>query len=416
MKMDNFSYNDGELYCEQVPLARIAEKAGTPCYVYSKRSLADSFDKYDKAFSSVDRLICFALKSCANLSIINLLAQRGAGADIVSRGELYRALKAGVPGERIIYSGVGKTRQEIAYALESGIYCFNVESMPELDLIDRVAASMNLTAPVSLRINPDVDSGTHEYTTTGKKETKFGIPFDQALECYRKTASYEHLRIMGIDTHIGSQIVSSQPFVAAYQKIAQLYRELLDEGFDLEFCDIGGGLGIRYNDETPPTPQQFAEAVLPEVEPLDCRIVIEPGRSISGNAGVLLTRVVHYKQTEVKNFAVVDAGMNDIIRPSLYGAYHRIEPVVKADERGQATVDVVGPICESGDFIAKDRAMQEVNEGDLLCVYSAGAYTATMSSNYNGRPRGAEVLVDGSDWQVVRKAETLDDLIRGEEL
>jgi diaminopimelate decarboxylase len=288
--------------------------------------------------------------------------------------------------------------------------------MPELDLIDRVASSMGLTAPVSLRINPDVESGTHEYTTTGKKETKFGIPFGQALECYRKAASYENLRIMGIDTHIGSQIVSSQPFVAAYQKIAQLYRELVDEGIELEFCDIGGGLGIRYNDETPPTPQQFAEAVLPEVEPLDCRIVIEPGRSISGNAGVLLTRVVHYKQTEVKNFAVVDAGMNDIIRPSLYGAYHRIEPVVQANGRGTATVDVVGPICESGDFIAKDRVMQQVGEGDLLCVYSAGAYTATMASNYNGRPRGAEVLVDGSDWQVIRKAETLDDLIRGEEL
>ncbi len=414
--MDNFSYNDGELYCEQAPLASIAEKIGTPCYVYSKRSLVDSYDSYDKAFSPVDHLVCFALKSCANLSVIRLLAQRGAGADIVSQGELFRALKAGVPGERIIYSGVGKTRQEITYALENGIYCFNVESMPELDLIDQVASSMGLTAPVSLRINPDVESGTHEYTTTGKKETKFGIPFDQALECYRKIASYENLRIMGIDTHIGSQIVSSQPFVAAYEKIARLFRELEKDGIELEFCDIGGGLGIRYNDEVPPTPGQFAEAVLPVTEPLGCRIVIEPGRSISGNAGVLLTRVVHYKQTEVKNFAVVDAGMNDIIRPSLYGAYHRVEPVVQANDRGQTTVDVVGPICESGDFIAKDRAMQQVSEGDLLCVYSAGAYTATMASNYNGRPRAAEVLVDGSGWEVVRKAETLDDLIRGEEL
>ncbi len=414
--MDNYKYIDGELYCEQVSLAEIASKAGTPCYVYSQRSLVDSFDSYAKAFSPVESLICFALKSCANLSVIRLLAERGAGADIVSRGELFRALKAGVPGERIIYSGVGKTRQEIAYALESEIYCFNVESMAELDLIDQVAGSMDLTAPVSLRINPDVESGTHEYTATGKKENKFGIPYDQALEYYRKTTSYQHLRVMGIATHIGSQIVSSAPFVAAYEKIARLYRELVDEGFELEFCDIGGGLGIRYNDETPPTPQQFAEAVLPVVQPLDCGIVIEPGRSISGNAGVLLTRVIHYKQTDVKNFAVVDAGMNDIIRPSLYNAYHRIEPVVRTNGRAEATIDVVGPICESGDFIAKGRTMTEVGQGDLLCVYSAGAYTATMASNYNGRPRGAEVLVDGSGWQVVRKAETLDDLIRGEEL
>ncbi len=414
--MDNYQYNDGELYCEQTPLAEIAEKVGTPCYVYSKRSLVDSFDSYDSAFSPVERMICFALKSCANLSVIRLLAERGAGADIVSRGELFRALKAGVPGERIIYSGVGKTRREIAYALESEIYCFNVESIPELDLIDRVAGEMNLTAPVSLRINPDVESGTHEYTTTGKKETKFGIPYDQALDCYRKTASYQHLRVMGIDTHIGSQIVSTGPFVAAYEKIARLFRELVDDGFDLEFCDLGGGLGISYNDEVPPTARQFAEAVLPVAGPLGCRIVIEPGRSISGNAGVLLTRVVHYKQTEVKNFAVVDAGMNDIIRPSLYGAYHRIEHVARPDSRDQVTLDVVGPICESGDWIARERTMPRVNAGDLLCVYSAGAYSATMASNYNGRPRGAEVLVDGSDWQVIRKAETLDDLIRGEQL
>lgn len=413
--MDNYQYINDKLYCEQVPLAEIAEKAGTPCYVYSKRSLVASFDSYDSAFSPVEHLICFALKSCANLSIIRLLAQRGAGADIVSQGELFRALKAGVPGERIIYSGVGKTRREIAYALESKIYCFNVESMPELALIDRVAGSMGLAAPVSLRINPDVESGTHEYTATGKKDTKFGIPYDQALDYYRKAASYRNLRVMGIDTHIGSQIVSSEPFVAAYEKIARLFRELAGAGFKLEFCDLGGGLGISYKDEVPPTPRQFAQAVLPVVEPLGCRIVIEPGRSISGNAGVLLTRVIHYKQTEVKNFAIVDAGMNDIIRPSLYGAYHRIEPALRANGRGQATIDVVGPICESGDFIAKDRAMQQVSEGDLLCVYSAGAYTATMASNYNGRPRGAEVLVDGSGWQVIRQAETLDDLIRGEQ-
>ncbi len=414
--MDNYQYDDGELYCEQTPLAKIAEQVGTPCYVYSKRSLVDSFESYDSAFSPVEHMICFALKSCANLSVIRLLAERGAGADIVSRGELFRALKAGVPGERIIYSGVGKTRLEIAYALESEIYCFNVESIPELDLIDRVAGEMNLTAPVSLRINPDVDSGTHEYTTTGKKETKFGIPYAQALECYRKTASYQHLRVMGIDTHIGSQIVSTGPFVAAYEKIARLFRELVDDGFDLEFCDLGGGLGISYNDEVPPTAQQFAEAVLPVAGPLGCRIVIEPGRSISGNAGVLLTRVVHYKQTEVKNFAVVDAGMNDIIRPSLYGSYHRIEHVARPDGRPQATMDIVGPICESGDWIARERTMPLVGAGDLLCVYSAGAYSATMASNYNGRPRGAEVLVDGSHWQVVREAETLDDLIRGEQL
>ncbi|MBW7995422.1 MAG: diaminopimelate decarboxylase [Candidatus Glassbacteria bacterium] len=414
--MQAFEYIDGELYCEQVPLSRIAEEAGTPCYVYSSRALLDSYESYDRAFAGVDHLICFALKSNANLAVVHLMAGQGAGTDIVSRGELFRSLRAGVPGERIVYSGVGKTEDEVRYALENGIYCFNVESLPELEMIDRVAGSMDLIAPVSLRINPDVESDTHEYTTTGKKENKFGIPYDEALASYRRAAAYDNLRVIGIDTHIGSQILRTEPFVAACEKIARLYRELQSVGFELEFCDIGGGLGISYRDEVPPTPQQFAEAVLPVIEPLGCKVVVEPGRSISGNAGALLTRVIHYKQTAGKNFAVVDAGMNDIIRPSLYNAYHRIEPVIRTNGRGEVTIDVVGPICESGDWIAKDRPMTEIRAGELLCVYDAGAYTATMASNYNSRPRGAEVLVDGDRWRIVRRAESLEDLIRGEEL
>jgi diaminopimelate decarboxylase len=414
--MQAFEYRDGELYCEQTPLRRIAEQAGTPCWVYSSRAFTEAFDAYNEAFSwTDDRLICFALKSNANLSVARLLGSRGAGIDIVSRGEMFRALKAGIPGERIIYSGVGKSLSEIEYALENKVYCFNVESVPELAMIDSVAARLGVTAPVSMRINPDVESDTHEYTTTGKKETKFGIPFVHALESYREAAEYQHLRVIGIDTHIGSQIVKTGPFVAAYEKIARLFRDLRDEGFEFEFVDIGGGLGISYKDEVPPTPKEFAEAVRPLVEPLNCRVVVEPGRSISGNSGVLLTEVVLVKETDVKNFAIVNAGMNDLIRPSLYGSWHEIKPVAASNGKSTVKYDVVGPICESGDWLAKDRELPQVAAGDILCVFSAGAYGQVMSCNYNGRPRGAEVLVDGDKWKIVRKAETLDDLIRGEE-
>ena len=351
--MTAFEYRDGQLYGEEVALTEIAAQAGTPCFVYSRRALLEAFDELDQAFSGVDHLICFSVKSNCNLAVLHLLAERGAGMDIVSRGELFRSLRAGVPVERIVYSGVGKSEEEIAYAITSGILSFNVESFPELEAIDRVAASLGKMAAVSLRINPDVESHTHEYTTTGKKETKFGIPYEQAVEAYQCAAEFQNLRIVGIDTHIGSQITREEPFVLAFRKIADLYRRLKQEGFKLEFFDIGGGVGIRYLDETPLSARQFAAAVLPVLEPLGARIILEPGRFISGNAGVLLTRVIHLKETAVKNFAVVDAGMNDLLRPSLYGAYHEVSPL-RENKREKVKMDVVDPICESGDWLAKD--------------------------------------------------------------
>ena len=410
-----FTLRNDELYCEDVPLAEIAEKIGTPCFVYSTAALLKAYEDLDRAFSGVEHLICFSVKSNGNLAVLSLLSRHGAGMDIVSRGELFRSLKAGVPAERIVYSGVGKTREEIRYALESGILSFNVESLPELEALDSEAGLLGKRAPVSLRINPDVESHTHEYTATGKKENKFGIPYAGALQAYAQAAGYRNLEIRGIDTHIGSQITSFEPFIQAFRKIADLFNTLRNKGFDLQFCDIGGGLGIAYRDETPLTAEQYASAVRPILEPLGCRIILEPGRFISGNAGVLLTRVIHFKQTGVRNFAVVDAGMNDLIRPSLYGAYHEILPV-HANGGPEVKMDVVGPICESGDWLAKDRQLPKLKEGDLLCVNSAGAYSYTMSSNYNSRPRGAEVLVDGRKYRVVRRAETYDDLIRGEEV
>jgi len=413
--MTEFTYRNGELFCEEVSLAEIAQHAGTPCFVYSSRALLNAYFALDKAFAELDHLICYSIKSNANLAVLNLLASHGAGMDIVSQGELYRALKAGVPPERIVYSGVGKSGAEIRDGLESGILFFNVESIPELAAINRLAAALGKTAPISLRINPDVESNTHEYTSTGKKESKFGIPYDEALQAYTKAAEFGNLRLIGIDTHIGSQITQMEPFVTAFAKIADLFIQLRNEGFELEFFDIGGGLGIRYSEETPPTAAEFAEAVLPILKPLDCKIILEPGRSISGNAGILLTRVIHLKQAGVKNFAVVDAGMNDLIRPSLYNTYHQVSLVTESDSP-KVKVDIVGPICETGDWLAKDRLLPKLEEGALLCVHGAGAYSFTMSSNYNGRPRGAEVLVNGDSYRIVRKAETLEDLIRGEEI
>ena len=413
--MTEFTYRNGELFCEEVSIAEIAQYAGTPCFVYSSRALLNAYFALDKAFAELDHLICYSIKSNANLAVLNLLASHGAGMDIVSQGELYRALKAGVPPERIVYSGVGKSGAEIRDGLESGILFFNVESIPELAAINRLAAALGKTAPISLRINPDVESNTHEYTSTGKKESKFGIPYDEALQAYTKAAEFENLRLIGIDTHIGSQITQVEPFVTAFAKIADLFIQLRNEGFELEFFDIGGGLGIRYSEETPPTAAEFAEAVLPILKPLDCKIILEPGRSISGNAGILLTRVIHLKQAGVKNFAVVDAGMNDLIRPSLYNTYHQVNLVTESDSP-KVKVDIVGPICETGDWLAKDRLLPKLEEGALLCVHGAGAYSFTMSSNYNGRPRGAEVLVNGDSYRIVRKAETLEDLIRGEEI
>ncbi|MCE5271766.1 diaminopimelate decarboxylase [bacterium] len=414
--MQDFQYSGGRLCCEEVPLESLAGQVGTPYYVYSERALTRAFTELDRAFSGIDHLVCFSVKSNANLAVVKHLGSLGAGSDIVSGGELYRSLRAGIPGERIVFSGVGKSDAEIRYALESGILCFNVESVPELEAIDRVAAGMNLTAPVSLRINPDVESHTHEYTATGKKEKKFGVPLESSFELYREVAHFHHLRPFGLDMHIGSQIVTYDPFVEALTKLIELYRRLGESGVKLQSIDIGGGLGIRYKDEEPMCPLVFARAILPLVKPLGCRLILEPGRYISGNAGALVTRVVFYKQTAVKNFAIVDAGMNDLIRPSLYGSYHEILPVAEANGAAKVKMDVVGPICESGDFLAHDRELAPVRRGDLLAVLSAGAYGFVMSSNYNSRPRVAEVLVSGGSHRVVRRAETFEDLVRGEEM
>ena len=412
--MEDFVYREGKLYCEDLPLDELADSVGTPCYVYSKRALVRAYTEFDQAFAAVDHTICFAVKSNPSLAVLKLLADRGAGMDIVSAGELYRALKAGVPGELIVYSGVGKSPEEIRYALESGILCFNVESLPELATIDQIAGRLGTVAKVSLRINPDVESNTHQYTSTGTKEAKFGISYDSALDCYRKLRNFKNLKAYGIDTHIGSQVTELEPFVLAVKRLVELFVRLTGDGFQLEAIDIGGGLGIRYHDESPPSLAEYAEALLPILKPLSCRVILEPGRYISGPAGILLTRVIYFKETGVRNFAVVDAGMNDLLRPSLYEAYHRVLPVLESSEK-TVKMDVVGPICETGDWLAKDRLLPRLDQGDLLALLSAGAYSFTMSSNYNSRPRGAEVLVDGSRHRTVRRAETFEDLVRGEE-
>jgi diaminopimelate decarboxylase len=412
--MRNLSLYERELYFEQVPLARIAEKVGTPCYVYSSDALLSAFREMDKAFAPLDHLVCFSVKSNSNLAVLRLLGEQGAGMDIVSGGELYRALQAGIPGNRIVYSGVGKTEAEILYGLESGILSFNVESLPELETIGRLAAETGRVAAVSLRINPDVESNTHEYTSTGKKETKFGIPFSQAAWAYSKLLQSKHLKVFGMATHIGSQITELEPFLLAFRKLSGLFQELRREGIVLEAMDIGGGLGIAYNDEAVPDAADFARAILPVIEHLGCRLIIEPGRYISGGAGLLLTKVLYFKETGVKNFAIVDAGMNDLIRPSLYNAYHRILPVRENNSR-KLKADVVGPVCETGDWLARDRELPEPRQGDLLAVLDAGAYGSIMSSNYNSRPRCAEVLVEGDSFRVVRRAESYEDLLRGEE-
>ncbi len=413
--MQDFIYKDGMLHCEDLPLAELADSVGTPCYIYSKQALVRAYNEMDQVFAGVDHMTCFAVKSNGSLAVLKLLADQGAGMDIVSAGELYRSLKAGVAGERIVFSGVGKTNNEIRYALESGILCFNVESMPELAAIDQAARNLGTIASVSFRINPDVESNTHEYTSTGTKKAKFGIPYDSALDCYRELRKLKNLKAYGIDIHIGSQITELEPFVQGVKRLAEIFVRLQEEGFQLEVIDIGGGLGIRYHDESPPSPAEYAEALIPILKPLNCRVILEPGRYISGQAGALLSRVTYFKETGVKNFAVVDAGMNDLLRPSLYNAYHQVLPVLESSAR-TAKMDVVGPMCETGDWLAKDRLLPVPEPGDLLAVLSAGAYSFTMSSNYNARPRGAEVLVDGASYKVIRRAETFEDLIRGEEV
>jgi diaminopimelate decarboxylase len=413
--MNFFEYREGELYCEDVPINRIAKEVGTPCYIYSHATLVRHIRAYDQAFSNIPHLIAFAMKANSNLAILRLMAKEGSGADIVSGGELFRALKAGISPSKIVFAGVGKSPDEIREALQADILMFNVESPAEIRAINDVAASMGKPARIALRINPDVDPKTHPYISTGMKKSKFGIAADRALEEYRAAASLSHIDVCGVHAHIGSQLTDVTPFVDSLKKVVALLETLKSRGIDIRYLNIGGGLGITYAEEKPPLPHELADAVSPLVKDLGVTLVMEPGRVIVGNAGVLLTTVLYEKTGETKRFAIVDAAMNDLIRPSLYGAYHEIRPVnQQAGLRTKQLMDVVGPVCESGDFLAKDRMLASVKPGELLAVMSAGAYGFVMASNYNSRPRAPEVLVKGADFHVIRARETYDDLIKGE--
>jgi diaminopimelate decarboxylase len=413
--MHNFEYRQGELYCEQVPVSQIAKQVGTPCYIYSHATLIRHIRAYDSAFKNIPHLIAFAMKANSNLAILRLMAKEGSGVDIVSGGELFRALKAGVSPSKIVFAGVGKNAEEIRDALKAGILMFNIESSAEMHAINDVAASVGKIAPVALRINPDIDAKTHPYISTGLKKSKFGIAADRALEEFRVASTLRHIHVVGVHAHIGSQLTEVTPFVDSLKKVLGLVDALKGQGTDIRYLNIGGGLGITYSDEKPPLPHELAEAVSPLVKGLDLTLVMEPGRVIVGNAGILLTKALYEKIGESKRFVIVDAAMNDLIRPSLYSAYHDIRPVSEALlHRPKHQVDVVGPVCESGDFLAKDRLLPEVKPGDLLAVMSAGAYGFVMASNYNSRPRVPEVLVKDNEVHVVRARESYDDLVRGE--
>jgi len=418
--MNHFQYKGDELHCEGVPLARIAEQVGTPTYVYSHATLTRHYKVFDDALSGIDHVICYSVKANSNLAVLKLLLSLGSGADIVSGGELYRVLKAGGDPKKVVFSGVGKSEAEIRFALETGILAFNVESRDELLEIQRIASSMDVKAPISLRVNPDVDAETHPYISTGLQKNKFGIAMDAARDVYREAEGMSHIEIVGIDCHIGSQLTKTSPFADAIERLRALVLGLRDDGVDVQYIAVGGGLGIPYDDETDlPTPADYGAAVKASLAPLadlNLTLLCEPGRVIAGNAGVLLARVLYHKSNEVKNFTIVDAAFNDLLRPAFYGSHHGIRPVHRRAAAGSWVADVVGPICETGDFLARDRKMARTERGDLLAFMSAGAYGFTMASNYNTRPRAAEVLVKGDQFAVVRKREELEDLLRGEQI
>jgi diaminopimelate decarboxylase len=410
--MSIFQRINGELHAESVPLNRIAGEFGTPCYVYSRAALTQAYQAFDSALSEREHLVCYAVKANPNLAILNLFARLGAGFDIVSGGELQRVLAAGGNPGKVVFSGVGKTAGEMRQALEAGILCFNVESESELLRLDQVAGEMGKTAPVSLRVNPDVDPKTHPYISTGLKGNKFGVAYQDAPRLYRLASTLPHISIHGIDCHIGSQITEVSPFADALDKVLDLVDRLQQDGITLHHLDLGGGVGIRYQDETPPSPEEYASTLLARLGKHRHKIIIEPGRALVGNAGLLLTRVEYLKHGETKNFAIVDAAMNDLARPALYDAYHAILPVVSGKDTAQ-NYEIVGPVCESGDFLGHDRSLT-LAEGDLLAIMSAGAYGMSMSSNYNTRPRAAEVMADGDKVYLVREREQVAALFAGE--
>jgi len=406
--MNPLTTKGGELHVEDVSLSAVANNYGTPCYVYSRNELSDCFQRFEAGFTGVDHLICYAVKANPSLAILNLLAKAGAGFDIVSGGELTRVIAAGGDPAKVVFSGVGKTAAEMRAALEAGILCFNVESNAELDRLNTVAGEMGKKAPVSLRVNPNVDAKTHPYISTGLRDNKFGVAYEDAFVLYRKAAAMPNIEIHGVDSHIGSQLTELAPFMDAFDRILTLVDQLAAENIDIRHIDIGGGIGIRYSDETPPEFSAYAEAVLRKLGDRKMKLVMEPGRALVGNAGLLLTRVEYLKHGETKNFAIVDAAMNDLMRPALYDAYHEIVPVKASTIEGQ-TYEVVGPVCESGDFLGRDRKLA-LSQGDLLAILSAGAYGMSMSSNYNTRPRAAEVMVDGDQCHLIRKRETVEQL------
>jgi len=413
--LDHFEYRGAEMYCEQVALRDLAEAYGTPLYIYSRATIERHYAAFDQALGNRDHLVCYAVKASSNLAILNLLARLGSGFDIVSGGELQRVIRAGGDPAKTVFSGVGKHPDEIRAALDVGIRCFNIESEAEVDTINQIAGELGVVAPVSFRVNPDVDAKTHPYISTGLKENKFGIGFDQAEQVYCKAQALPYLDVMGIDCHIGSQLTELSPFVDALDRLLDLIARLQQHDIRIRHMDLGGGLGVRYRDETPPLPSQWASELADRLDDFNGEILIEPGRAIMANAGVLLTRVRVIKTHDHKNFAVVDAAMNDLMRPALYQAWQDIVPVNRDSSAPALVYDVVGPICETGDFLGKERELQISGE-DLLVVRSAGAYGFAMSSNYNSRPRAAEVLVDGERHHLVRRRETFDDLVRGETL
>jgi len=413
--VDFFNYQSDALYAEDCAVAELAKIHGTPLFIYSRATIERHWHAFDQAAGDRPHLVCYAVKANSNLAVLNVMARLGSGFDIVSQGELSRVIAAGGDVNKVVFSGVGKTSAEIAFALEKGIYCFNVESAAELDRIQAVAEKLNIAAPVSLRVNPDVDAGTHPYISTGLKENKFGISIDDAEALYVKAEQYSHIIVKGIDSHIGSQLTEIQPFLDALDRVLILVDKLAAQNIKLSHIDVGGGLGVCYDNEQPPHPKEYAKAIADKLADRDITLLYEPGRAIMANAGILVTEVEYIKTNDERNFAIVDAAMNDLIRPALYQAWQKIIPVIDNNNRVTASYDIVGPVCETGDFLGKDRQLA-ITAGDFLAVRSSGAYGFTMSSNYNSRPRAAELMVDGDKSFVIRQRETIEQLWQGEHL
>lgn len=422
--MERFEYRDGELYCEEVPVAQLVEEFGTPLWVYSKQSLIERYQEIREAFSEIEPVICFSVKANSNLSILKLMNEAGSSFDVVSGGELYRVKQAGADTKRVAFAGVGKTDEEIRFALESNLLMFNVESEAELDAIAAVAAELEVIAPVALRLNPDIDAKTHAKTTTGKKGNKFGMDIERAEQLADKVLANDHLALVGIHMHLGSPILTTEPYALAAKRGVEIVEAFRQKGHETSWINLGGGFGINYKRDEAPPARAFSEVIVPPLKAAGCRLALEPGRFICGNSGVLISRVIYSKREGGKRFIIQDAAMNDLVRPAMYDAFHRIWPVrptvgapddFEADIKGCERTDIVGPVCESSDVLAKDRSFPAVDRGDLLCTFSAGAYGSTMSSNYNSRPRGAEVMVDGSLRTVIRRRETYEDLVAHEQ-